>query len=143
MLASARAAAQKNCVRRTLRLTCVATALAGWMVATGLAWDGLQLAAWAGMAWRNAATMDAAEAVREAIAGAPCRHCLSIREGRKQGEQRSPAEVGKRQLADFDLPQPTSPILHLPRQSCERPVDESGEPRFTEVALPPPKARFS
>ena len=51
---------------RIVRLTGITFALLGWIVATGLAWDGLQLAAWANMARINAQTMSTESAIRKA-----------------------------------------------------------------------------
>ena len=110
------------------------------MVASGLAWDGLQLAAWANMAFRNAATMDGAEALRKAVTGSPCEHCLTIREARRQSEAQAPsAEPSKRVAGDLAPPANPFPALLAPRTAFDRPVDLVAEVLPRPVAVPPPR----
>jgi hypothetical protein len=119
-------------------------ALMGWLVASGLAWDGLQLAAWAGMAWKNAATMDGGAAIRKAVAGAPCAHCLSIREARRQTDAQSPvAESTKRVAAEFPPPGTPFPALLAPRERFAIPEDRFAGRRGDEVEVPPPRSRVA
>ena len=126
---------------RAFRRLAVAAALLGWLVASGLAWDGLQLAAWANMAWRNAARMDGAAALREAVTGAPCRHCLSIREARRQTDAPSPvADAAKRTVSDLPPPSPPFPALLTPRERFARPDDRRAVARHAEVEVPPPRS---
>lgn len=123
------------------RRCAVIAALLGWLVASGLAWDGLQLAAWANMAWSNSATMDGAAALRQAVTGAPCEHCLAIREGRRQTDAGTPAsEASKRFAADLAPPGRPFPSLLMPRPTFARPGDLVAETRTREVDVPPPRA---
>lgn len=123
------------------RRCAVAAALLGWLVASGLAWDGLQLAAWADMAWRNAATMDRAEALRQAVTGEPCKHCLTLREARRRTEGQSPTDsVSKRGATDLVPPGQPFPSLLMPRAGFGRPTDLVAEVLPREVDVPPPRA---
>jgi hypothetical protein len=116
----------------------------GWLAASGLAWDGLQLAAWANMAWRNAATMDGATALRQAVTGAPCEHCLTIREARKQADAGAPAaEASKRVASDLAPPGHPFPFLMMPRAAFAHPADLVAETRAREVDVPPPRAEVA
>ena len=113
-------------------------------MASGLGWDGLQLAAWANMAWRNAATMDGATALRQAVAGAPCKHCLSIREARKQADAGAPvADASKRIASDLVPPGHPFPSLMRPKTAFARPADLVAERRTREVDVPPPRAEVA
>jgi len=129
---------------KALRLTGIAAALIAWLVATGLAWDGLQLAAWANMARLNARTMSADAAVRAAVAGAPCKHCLAVREAREASQRSAPtaSQPGK-SLAD--LPPPTDrPFAFLaPRAGWTRPANLSAPTLPAEVPVPPPRGRIA
>jgi len=127
-------------VHRIPRFCAVAAALMGWLVASGLAWDGLQLAAWANMAWKNASRMDGVAALRVAVTGAPCGHCLSIREARHQSESQGPvAESTKRPITELPPPSTPFPAPLLPREAFERPTDRVAASRPGEVAVPPPR----
>lgn len=127
-------------MHRTLRRCAVAAAFLGWMVASGLAWDGLQLAAWADMAWRNSGAMGGGEALRVAVTGEPCKHCLAIREARNQAEGKSPtAGVSKRVATDLVAPSPPFPSLLAPREPFARPADLVADARTREVDVPPPR----
>lgn len=127
-------------MHRTLNRCAVIAAFLGWMVASGLAWDGLQLAAWANMAWRNAATMDAPSALRQAVTGAPCEHCLSIREARRQADAQVPAaDKGKRVATDLPPPGIPFPSLLAPRGRFGLPDDLMAEALPRPVDVPPPR----
>lgn len=129
---------------KALRLTGVAAALAAWLVATGLAWDGLQLAAWANMARLNARTMPASTALRTAMTGAPCKHCLAVREAREDSGRSAPAanQPGK---SVADLPPPgDQPFAFLaPRAAWAQPTNRSAPTLPSEVPVPPPRGRVA
>lgn len=127
---------------RALRLTGVAAALIAWLVATGLAWDGLQLAAWANMARLNARTMSADAAIRTAVTGAPCKHCLAVREARAAAERGLPAagQPGK-SVADLAPPADTRFAFLAPRAGWAELTDLSAPIRPDEVPVPPPRDR--
>lgn len=124
-----------------VRLSAVTVSLMGWLVASGLAWDGLQLAAWTHMTWKNSAHMTTQSALREALTGAPCEHCVTVREGRKQSQESTPAAKEKRFVTDLELPALGFPRWLLPRETFVRPVNGKAVQRMQEVDLPPP--RFS
>ena len=127
---------------KTLRLTGIAAALTAWLVATGLAWDGLQLAAWANMARINARTMTTEAAVQAAVTGAPCKHCIAVRAGRADTERSVPASVqlGK-SIADLPLPSTTAFAFLAPSETWPRPTNTEAPPRTAEVDVPPPRRR--
>lgn len=128
---------------RACRILGVAAALAAWLVTTGLAWDGLQLAAWANMARLNARTMSADAAVRAAVTGAPCEHCKAVREAREDAERNAPAanQAGGKSIADLP-PLTCQPFAFLaPRAAWALPTDLSGPRLPIEVPVPPPRAR--
>ena len=125
---------------RAVRLTGITLALLGWMVATGLAWDGLQLVAWANMARVNAQTMSSESAIQKALTGAPCKHCLVVREARKDSEKSSPTNsITQKSVGDLALLQefiflakPTNKDVFgimRPNEVCV----------WFEVPVPPPK----
>ncbi len=125
---------------RAVRLTGITLALLGWIVATGLAWDGLQLAAWANMARVNAQTMSSESAIQKALTGAPCKHCLAVREARKDSEKSSPTNsITQKSVGDLALLQefiflakPTNKDVFgimRPNEVCV----------WFEVPVPPPK----
>lgn len=129
-------------VSRLARILGVAASLAGWLVVSGLAWDGLQLLAWANMARLNTQTMSASAAVREALTGAPCEHCLAVRDARADTTKGLPSAVGAKVIGDLALPEQPRGLVHLlPRQRFGRPSDESAVPLIAEVPVPPPRAR--
>jgi len=128
-------------VSRLTRILGVAASLLGWVVASGLAWDGLQLLAWANMARLNSQTMSASAAIREALTGAPCKHCLSVREGRNESAKGAPLPLGSKVVGDLALPELTSGLVHLlPRQRFDRPANQSASLLAREVPVPPPRA---
>lgn len=125
---------------RLARTLGVAASLLGWVVASGLAWDGLQLLAWAYMARLNSQTMSASAAVRKAVTGAPCEHCLSVRQARDETAKGIPATVGAKVLGDLALPEaPLGLAFLLPRQRFDRPGGEYALALVLEVAVPPPR----
>ena len=125
---------------RLTRILGVAASLIGWGVASGLAWDGFQLLAWANMARLNSQTMSAAAAVRQAVTGAPCEHCLSVRQARDETAKGVPAAVGAKVVGDLALPEPPLDLAFLlPRQRFDRPGCEFAPVRALEVPLPPPR----
>lgn len=125
---------------RLTRILGVTASLLGWVVASGLAWDGLQLLAWANMARINSQTMSAAAAVRKAVTGAPCEHCLSVREARDETAKGIPAAVGAKVLGDLALPEaPLGLAFLLPRRRFDRPGCESATTLALEVPVPPPR----
>ena len=128
---------------RALRLTGIAAALIAWLVATGLAWDGLQLAAWANMARINARSMSTDAAVRAAVTGAPCKHCLAVRAARAETERSAPANTppGK-SVADLPLPPLGAFAFLAPRATWAQPTDRTAPVRADEVPVPPPRARL-
>lgn len=127
-------------VSRLTRILGVTASLLGWVVASGLAWDGFQLLAWANMARLNSQTMSAAAAVRKAVTGAPCEHCLSVRQARDETAKGVPAAVGAKVLGDLALPEaPLGLAFLLPRQRFDRPVCESAPALSSEVPVPPPR----
>lgn len=127
---------------RVLRLTGIAAALIAWLVASGLAWDGLQLAAWANMARLNARTMSAELAVKTAVTSAPCKHCVAVRTAREEAERSAPA-AGQPGKSVSDLPPPGGqPFAFLePRATWEEPTDLTAPTRTAEVPVPPPRTR--
>lgn len=127
-------------MHRPARILGVVASLLGWVVASGLAWDGLQLLAWANMARLNSQTMSASAAVRKAVTGAPCEHCLSVREARDETAKGIPATVGAKVLGDLALPEaPLGLAFLLPRQRFNRPSRESAPVLVSEVPVPPPR----
>ena len=125
---------------RIVRLTGITFALLGWIVATGLAWDGLQLAAWANMARINAQTMSTESAIRKAITGVPCKHCLVVREARKDSESSTPINSTKQKsVGDLALLQE---FIFLTKPT-NKDVFEVMRPNevciWFEVPVPPPK----
>ena len=129
---------------KALRLTGIAAALSAWLVATGLAWDGLQLAAWVNMARINARTMSAEAAVQTAVTGAPCKHCIAVRAGRADTERSVPAsvQIGK-SVADLSLPSTTAFAFLALRETWPRPTNTEAPPRTSEVDVPPPRHRVA
>lgn len=126
---------------RPARILGVAASLLGWVVATGLAWDGLQLLAWANMARLNSQTMSASAAIQKAVTGAPCEHCLSVRQARSDSAKGIPPVLGSKVVGDLALPELTSGLVHLlPRQRFERPDNQSASLLAREVPVPPPRA---
>lgn len=125
---------------RALRILGVSASLAAWLVSTGLAWDGLQLAAWANMARENARTMSADAAVRAAVTGAPCKHCLAVREARRGAEQAAPAAgLPGKSIADLPAPATTMFAFLAPDQAWPRPAHHVAKRRPQAVAVPPPR----
>ena len=129
----------KGVMPKWVRLSAIAASLLGWLVASGLAWDGLQLAAWTHMAWKNSDRMNAQAAWREAVTGAPCEHCITVREGRKQSQEQAPVGSEKRLVADLELPTFSLPRWILPRETFARPVNATATRRTKEVDVPPPR----
>lgn len=125
---------------RAVRLTGIALALLGWMVATGLAWDGLQLVAWANMARVNAQTMSSESAIREAITGAPCKHCLVVREARKDSEKSSPTNsITQKSVGDLALLQEFVFLSSSTTKGVFKSVRQNTLCVWFEVPVPPPK----
>lgn len=125
---------------RPVRILGVAASLLGWVVVSGLLWDGLQLLAWANMARLNSQSMSAAAAVRKAVTGAPCEHCLSVRDARSDAAKGIPALAGAKIIGDLALPEaPLGLVFLLPPQRFPRPACESALVRVAEVPLPPPR----
>jgi hypothetical protein len=128
-------------VSRLARILGVAASLLGWVVASGLAWDGLQVLAWANMARLNSQSMSASAAIREALTGAPCKHCLSVREGRSESSKGAPIALGAKVAGDLALPELNLGLVHLlPRQRFEHPANQSASLLAREVPVPPPRA---
>ncbi len=125
---------------RLARILGVTASLLGWVVASGLAWDGLQLLAWANMVRLNSQTMTTSAALGRALSGAPREHCLSVREARDETTKSIPAAVGAKVLGDLALPEaPLGLAFLLPRQRFGRPGCESAPVLFDEVPVPPPR----
>lgn len=125
---------------RACRILGVIASLAAWLVSTGLAWDGLQLAAWANMARENARTMSADAAVRAAVTGAPCKHCLAVREARRGAEQAAPtAGLPGKSIADLPAPADTTFAFLVPDRAWPKLVDHFAARRPQAVAVPPPR----
>lgn len=129
---------------KALHLAGVAAALTAWLVATGLAWDGLQLAAWANMARLNVQTMSADVALKTAVTGAPCKHCLAVREAR-EGAARSAPIANQPSKSVADLPLPTNQLFAFlaPRAAWEQPTNLSAATLSAEVPVPPPRGRIA
>lgn len=127
---------------KALRLTGIAAALMAWLVATGLAWDGLQIAAWANMARLNARSMSTGAAVQAAVTGAPCKHCLAVRAARAETERGAPnsAQPAK-SIADLPPPLGDSFAFLSPRTSWTQPADQTAAARNEKVPTPPPRTR--
>ena len=122
------------------RILGVAASLAAWLVTTGLAWDGLQLAAWAKMAGENARTMPVDAAVRTAVTGAPCKHCRAVRAARQGAEQATPATgLPGKSIADLPAPADTTFAFLAPDQAWPRPVNHVAMSLPQAVAVPPPR----
>jgi hypothetical protein len=127
-------------VSRLTRILGVTASLLGWVVASGLAWDGLQLLAWANMVRLNSQTMTTSAALGKALSGAPCEHCLSVREARDETTKGIPAAVGAKVLGDLALPEaPLGLVFLLPQQRFDRPGCESAPVLSDEVPVPPPR----
>lgn len=129
---------------KALRLVGIAATLTAWLVATGLAWDGLQLAAWANMARINARSMSTEAAVQAAVTGAPCKHCLAVRTARTETERSAPtaAQPGK-SISDLPPPPCNAFAFLVPCANWTQPTDDTASVRTDEVPVPPPRAQIS
>jgi uncharacterized iron-regulated membrane protein len=125
---------------RAVRLIGITLALLGWMVATGLAWDGLQLAAWANMARVNAQTMSSESAIQKAITGAPCKHCLAVREARKDSEKSSPTNsTTQKPVGDLALLQEFIFLTKPTDKTIFQVIRSNAVCVWFKVPVPPPK----
>lgn len=142
-LASRRPRIQTTCMPRAIRLAGVAAALTAWLAASGLAWDGLQLAAWANMARLNARTMSTDAAIRTAVTGAPCKHCLAVRAARETSDRGAPVSQPGKSVADLPLPADDRFTFLAPRAPWAPPGDLTAPSLPAEVPVPPPRGRVA